>query len=310
MTGAAATGFQPAGAAFMTAQTFGGTQSSIPSAVGSSGTATGTGIQLAQLPGSTGAYPSGLFGAGSNGPPHGQVQSHSFGVPGFGLGSMGQGQMAQASGSGFMSNPMTAPPWPTGSPTAAHLNPLAQPFNPQGMGGYGPMPGAPGFVPGGPYGAQPHSQIPGYAAMSASGFGMPLVVSPPQPDWETAWVAFCREKLTAPGAAVLAHSVYQILAGLGCDKALILSFAEGEYMWSADQQANAIIKSFVQYLRAQMGSHRLIKELDGGRLEIVSAGGIKEIRNLDGTSDVAVNDILDSAFETYKRNGKFSEPVS
>ena len=172
------------------------------------------------------------------------------------------------------------------------------------------MPGTPGFVPGGPYGAQPQFQIPGYAAMSASGFGMPTVVSPPQHDWETAWVAFCREKLTAPGAAVLAHSVYQILAGLGCDKALILSFAEGEYTWSMDQQANAIIKSFVQYLRAQMGSHRLIKELDGGRLEIVSAGGIKEIRNLDGTSDVAVNDILDSAFETYKRNGKFSEPVS
>ena len=58
-----------------------------------------------------------------------------------------------------------------------------------------------------------------------------------------------------------------------------------------------------------MGSCQFLKDVGGGKIEVISSSGIKEIRKMDGTSDVAVDDILDAAFVSWLRNGKQSDPV-
>ena len=58
-----------------------------------------------------------------------------------------------------------------------------------------------------------------------------------------------------------------------------------------------------------MGSSQFLKDVGGGKIEVISSSGIKEIRKMDGTSDVAVDDILDAAFVSWLRNGKQSDPV-
>ena len=136
--------------------------------------------------------------------------------------------------------PPTSAPM-TGGPMG--LNAGAAPFFPQGAHmGYGPMPGASGLLPPGPYTPNPNMfaqrslasmqpavmgqmSYPQGSAHALPQKGQPPTMPGPR-DWEPAWYTYYRERNIPYG---LANEAWQLLTALQADKALILSFAEGGY---------------------------------------------------------------------------------